>query len=90
MRAIEIVERVALILAFVGVLLIFQPFTHQLLLYGFLLVGLGGFIYVYTTYLPRNPNSRITVKTIVRWIITLVGVVVFFVVLSINLAPLLV
>jgi hypothetical protein len=55
-----------------------------------LLVGLGGFIYVYTTYLPRNPNSRITVKTIVRWIITLVGVVVFFVVLSINLAPLLV
>jgi len=90
MRAIEIVERVALILAFVGVLLIFQPFTHQLLLYGFLLVGLGGFIYVYTTYLPRNPNSRITVNTIVRWIITLVGVVVFFVVLSINLAPLLV
>jgi len=90
MRAIEIVERVALILAFVGVLLIFQPFTHQLLLYGFLLVGLGGFIYVYTTYLPRNPISRITVKTIVRWIITLVGVVVFFVVLSINLAPLLV
>jgi hypothetical protein len=90
MRAIEIVERVALILAFIGVLLIFQPFTHQLLLYGFLLVGLGGFIYVYTTYLPRNPISRITVKTIVRWIITLVGVVVFFVVLSINLAPLLV
>jgi hypothetical protein len=90
MRAIEIVERVALILAFIGVLLIFQPFTHQLLLYGFLLVGLGGFIYVYTTYLPRNPKSRITVKTIVRWIITLVGVVVFFVVLSINLAPLLV
>jgi hypothetical protein len=89
-RAIEIVERVALILAFIGVLLIFQPFTHQLLLYGFLLVGLGGFIYVYTTYLPRNPISRITVKTIVRWIITLVGVVVFFVVLSINLAPLLV
>jgi hypothetical protein len=90
MRAIEIVERVALILAFIGVLLIFQPFTHQLLLYGFLLVGLGGFIYVYTTYLPRNPISRISVKTIVRWIITLVGVVVFFVVLSINLAPLLV
>jgi hypothetical protein len=89
-RAIEIVERVALILAFIGVLLIFQPFTHQLLLYGFLLVGLGGFIYVYTTYLPRNPISRISVKTIVRWIITLVGVVVFFVVLSINLAPLLV
>jgi hypothetical protein len=90
MRAIEIVERVALILAFIGVLLIFQPFTHQLLLYGFLLVGIGGFIYVYTTYLPRNPISRISVKTIVRWIITLVGVVVFFVVLSINLAPLLV
>lgn len=89
MKALDIVEKVALILAFVGLVLIFQPFTAQLLFYGFILVGVGGFIYVYTTYLPRNPG-RINLKTIIRWIVTLVGVVVVFVVLSINLAPLLV
>lgn len=90
MKALDIVEKIALILAFVGLVLIFQPFTEQLLFYGFVLVGVGGFIYVYTTYLPRNPYDRINLKTIIRWIVTLVGVVLFFVILSINLAPLLV
>jgi hypothetical protein len=52
-----------------------------------MMVGVGGFIYVYSTYLPRNPSGRLRPTTALRWLVTLVGVVVFFVLLSINLVP---
>jgi hypothetical protein len=87
---VSLLERVGLGLAFIGIFLVFQPFTHQLPYYGFILVGVGGFIYVYSTYLPRNPGKRLKLTTALRWLATLVGVVVFFVLLSINLVPILV
>ncbi len=85
-----LLERIGLGVAFVGLFLVFQPFTHELLYYGFILVGVGGFTYVYSTYLPRNPGGRLKLTTALRWLVTLVGVVVFFVLLSINLVPMLV
>ncbi len=86
-RVAALLERVGLGLAFIGLFMVFQPFTHELMYYGFMMVGVGGFIYVYSTYLPRNPSGRLRPTTALRWLVTLVGVVVFFVLLSINLVP---
>jgi len=83
-------ERVGLFLSFVGLGLIFQPFYHELLYYGFIVLGIGGFIYVYSTYLSIDKEGDASTKTLVKWFFILVGTVVFFVILSINLAPLLV
>lgn len=90
MRVKVWLERIGLGMSFIGLGLVFQPFTSHLLYYGFILIGVGGFIYVYTTYLPNKPGGSIGLKTMIRWLFTLVGVVVFFVLLSIYLVPLLV
>lgn len=84
------IERAGLVLSFIGLALIFQPFDHRLLYYGFIIVGLGGFTYVYSTYLSTNPGGHVKLSTMVKWLFLLVGVVVFFVILSINLVPVLV
>ncbi|GBC70524.1 hypothetical protein HRbin02_00292 [Candidatus Calditenuaceae archaeon HR02] len=86
----NLLEKVGLTLSFIGLALVFQPFSSQLLYYGFILLGVGGFTYVYSTYLPNNPGGDVGPKTMIRWLVTLVGVVVFFVMLSIYLVPLLV
>jgi hypothetical protein len=86
----NLLERVGLALSFIGLGLVFQPFSSELLYYGFILIGIGGFTYVYSTYLPNNPSGEVGLRTMVRWLVTLVGVVVFFVMLSIYLVPLLV
>ncbi|MEM0445408.1 MAG: hypothetical protein QXO86_00865 [Nitrososphaerota archaeon] len=90
MRAKFWLERIGLALSFMGLGLVFQPLSSDLLYYGFILIGVGGFIYVYSTYLPNKPGGNIAFKTLVRWFVTLVGVVVFFVLLSIYLVPFLV
>lgn len=89
-RGRALLENLGLGLSFIGLALVFQPFTSDLMYYGFILVGIGGFTYVYSTYLPNRPGGGVSVKTAVKWLITLVGVVVFFVALSIYLAPMLV
>ncbi|MEM0337446.1 MAG: hypothetical protein QXF89_01785 [Candidatus Caldarchaeum sp.] len=82
----NVIEKIGLALCFAGLALLFQPFTDRLLLYGFIIIGIGGFMYVYTTYIPDEADG----KTMVKWFVTLVGTVVFFVVLSIYLVPILV
>ncbi|MEM0349351.1 MAG: hypothetical protein QXE96_00165 [Candidatus Caldarchaeum sp.] len=82
----NIIEKIGLVLCFAGLALLFQPFMDGLLLYGFIIIGIGGFMYVYTTYIPDQANG----KTMVKWLVTLVGTVVFFVALSIYLVPILV
>ncbi|MEM0381240.1 MAG: hypothetical protein QW059_02180 [Nitrososphaerota archaeon] len=90
MKAKVWLERVGLALSFIGLGLVFQPLTSELLYYGFILIGIGGFTYTYSTYLPNKPGGNIGLKTLARWLATLVGVVVFFVLLSIYLVPFLV
>ncbi|MEM0481707.1 MAG: hypothetical protein QXM16_02320 [Nitrososphaerota archaeon] len=86
----NLLERVGLTLSFIGLGFVFQPFNSQLLYYGFILIGIGGFTYVYSTYLPSNPGGNVGLRTMLRWLATLVSVIVFFVMLSIYLVPLLV
>ncbi|BAJ50507.1 hypothetical protein CSUB_C0648 [Candidatus Caldarchaeum subterraneum] len=82
----NIIERIGLALSFAGLALLFQPFMDKLLLYGFIIMSIGGFMYVYTTYIPDEANG----KTMAKWLVVLVGTVVFFVALSIYLVPILV
>lgn len=90
MNKIRLVERLGITLSFLGIALVFQPFDYSLFFYGFLMLGIGGFLYVYSMYLPVYQHGDTTLLAMVKWVTVLVGTVVSFVLLSIYITPVLV
>jgi hypothetical protein len=79
-------EKTGIVLSFVGLFAILQPFSMLLYQYGFQVLCIGGFMYVALGYVPANAP----IPKAVVLVLSVLAVVVGFLVLGIVLTPILV
>ncbi|HSV31449.1 MAG TPA: hypothetical protein VLH40_05430 [Atribacteraceae bacterium] len=83
-KAQQWVDTIAIVIALVGIVLMGQTYTVTLFTAGFWMMALGGFFYIWTTFLPKRDHS---IVLSLRVLGALFGVLMAVIFLSQYLAP---